>query len=140
MTDPYNTNTKKKAVLDMLKRSRGIVSSACEGADISRVTFYEWVKTDPEFKEQVDEINESAIDFVESKLFQKINGIECATITQKGETVVYEVPPSDTAIIFYLKTKGKPRGYVERQEVTGADGKGILWNETKSYDTDQKAD
>jgi hypothetical protein len=27
-----------------------------------------------------------------------------------------------TAIIFYLKTQAKDRGYVERQELTGADG------------------
>jgi|SRR6187402_687139 len=114
--DPYNTNNKKRAVLDNLKLSRGIISSACESADISRVTFYEWIKNDPEFASAVDEINESAIDFVESKLHQKINGIECVTFNGKGEQVVYEVPPSDTAIIFYLKTKAKKRGYIERTE------------------------
>ena len=44
------------------------------------------------------------LDFAESKLFQKI---------KEGDS---------TAILFYLKTQGKARGYIERSEVTGANG------------------
>ena len=40
---------------------------------------------------------------------------------------------SSLDILFYLKTKGKSRGYVERQELTGSDGKPINWVETKTY-------
>jgi hypothetical protein len=47
------------------------------------------------------------VDVAESKLMAKIDA---------GDT---------TAIIFFLKTQGKGRGYVERQEVTGAEGNAI---------------
>jgi hypothetical protein len=103
----------KKRFLEILKQSRGIISSACESVDMSRQTYYNWLAADPDFAVAVDEVQESMIDFVESKLMQKINGIEC--MTDKGD--VYELPPSDTAIIFFLKTKGKKRGYVEKSEI-----------------------
>lgn len=106
-------DTIKKHFIDILSQNRGIISSACKSVDISRQTYYNWLEADSEFKEAVEEVNEAGIDFVESKLMQKINGIEMQSA--KGE--VFEVPPSDTAIIFFLKTRGKKRGYVEKTEI-----------------------
>jgi len=113
----------KKKMLAELKASYGRVTAAAEKTDIVRQTHYNWYKDDHEYKRAVDDINEAAIDHVESKLFEKIDGVSVQKgFTHEGEPIVYDVPPSDTAIIFYLKTKGKSRGYVERQEITGADG------------------
>ena len=41
-----------------------------------------------------------------------------------------------SAIMFYLRTMGKGRGYVERQETTGADGEAI---KIQSIDTPPRA-
>lgn len=92
---------KKKIVLKLLEESRGIVSYACKNGNISRETFYRWCREDKDFKQAVDEISEENIDIVESKLFTKIND---------GDL---------TAIIFFLKTKGRKRGYVEKTEIEG---------------------
>ncbi|MDO4587972.1 MAG: hypothetical protein Q4C95_11865 [Planctomycetia bacterium] len=89
----------KESVLQALTKANGIVSDACKKAHISRTTFYEWVKSDEEFRKRVDEINDIAIDFVESKMFRLI---------QKGD---------GRMIQFFLSTKGKKRGYVTREEI-----------------------
>lgn len=106
---------KKGAMIKALQKTLGIVSEACEKVKISRKTHYEWLKKDSEYKEKVDDIDEASIDFVEGKLFQKINGIRIGKYI-KGKLQIYEVPPSDTAIIFFLKTKAKKRGYIEKVE------------------------
>ena len=111
--DKSNT---QNALLVALEKKLGIVTDACKEIGIARSTFYEWVKKDDEFAKKVDDISEVALDFAESKLFQKMGGIMVEKNTPNG-LVVYEVPPSDTALIFYLKTKGKKRGYIERQEI-----------------------
>lgn len=89
----------KEKVLEFLEKNCGVISPACKGANISRFSFYQWLKDDKEFAEKVKQIQEASIDFVESKLYEKIND---------GDT---------TAIIFYLKTKGKQRGYSEKHEI-----------------------
>lgn len=116
------TDNNKKAVIEALQDCHGIVTDACKKTGVARSTFYQWLNEDAGFKAAVEEAQEQAIDFVEGKLFQKINGVKIGKMDDEGELNVYEQPPSDTAIIFYLKTKAKKRGYIERQELTGADG------------------
>jgi hypothetical protein len=90
---------KKKAMIEALEKSLGIVTTACKTVNISRDTHYRWMKDDPEYSSAVESIADIAIDFAESKLHKSIeNG-------------------SDTAIIFFLKTKGKKRGYIERTQI-----------------------
>lgn len=104
-------------MLEALEKHNGIVTVACRAVDIPRSTFYYWKENDEEFSKEVDDINEVAIDYVESKLFEKIEGVTLGSYDSEGQVKIYNQPPSDTAIIFYLKTKGKKRGYVERQEI-----------------------
>ena len=124
----YISDNRKKLVLEKLYASHGIITTATQNANIARSTFYEWLGSDPEFKAAVEAVNESAIDFVESKLFEKVNGVTVrkGVDEETGEDITYDLPPSDTAIIFYLKTKAKKRGYIERTELTGADGNPLV--------------
>lgn len=115
-----NSDINKKRMIEALSKSLGIVKTACEALPISRQTHYRWLEEDPQYKQAVEDIAEEAIDFAESKLFEKIEGITVTNGTDdEGKPRIYTVPPSDTAIIFYLKTKGKKRGYVERTEFAG---------------------
>jgi len=106
-----------EAMLFALERSNGIVTTACKNAGIARDTHYRWLKENPEYKTAVDMAAEIAIDFVESKLMALINGVTVET--EKG--VVYKRPPDVASVIFYLKTKAKHRGYVERTEFVNTD-------------------
>lgn len=119
-------DNKKTEVIEALKSCHGIVTDACRKADVPRSTFYVWLKDDPDFKAAYDDTLEEAIDFVEGKLFEKVNGVTIrkGVDEETGKDITYDLPPSDTAIIFYLKTKGKKRGYVERQEITPVDPDG----------------
>ena len=88
----------KKALILAMEQSLGIVTMACKNVGIGRTTFYNYINEDEDFKKAIDDISEIALDFVESQLHVQIKG---------GNT---------SATIFYLKTKGKNRGYIERME------------------------
>lgn len=90
---------KKETILQALENSLGVVTVACKQADIPRSTYYKWLKEDEKFAKAVKEIENIALDFAESQLHTQM---------KDGST---------SATIFYLKTKGKKRGYVERSEL-----------------------
>lgn len=93
------TNILKGNLLEALEQSLGVVTTACKIVDCNRSTFYKYYNNDSNFRESVDELQNMTLDFAESQLHKQI---------QDGNT---------TATIFYLKTKGKRRGYIERKEV-----------------------
>jgi len=103
------TDTKKDAMLQALERSLGIVTTACNAVGINRSTHYDWMRKDPEYKKAVKSIEDRTLDFAESHLHKLI---------KEG---------NPAATIFFLKTKGKARGYVERQEIEVAEKKPLSW-------------
>lgn len=99
MGSKTHTDTQKKAMVSALEKSLGIVTTACRNVGIARDTHYRWLRDDDGYRKEVESIEGIALDLAESKLHEEILG---------GNTA---------AIIFFLKTKGKRRGYIERSEV-----------------------
>lgn len=91
-------------LITLIDEYSGNLSAVSRALGVSRLTVYRFMEKRPTVKQALDEAREKMIDNVESKLYSK---------ALDGDT---------TAMIFFLKTQGKSRGYVERQEVTGADG------------------
>ena len=96
---PTKSDILKRKLIEALEMSLGVVTTACKKANVNRSTFYEWYNNDEEFKAAVDGMQDIALDFVESSLFKQVKDGN-ASSTQ-----------------FYLRTKGRRRGYQERQEV-----------------------
>ena len=98
------TKNRKKAMIEALRKTLGVVTPACDIAGINRITYYRWMEKDAKFREQVRDIDNIALDFAESQLHKQI---------KNGEV---------SSTIFYLKTKGKSRGYIEKSEIDHTSG------------------
>jgi len=90
-----------------LRKSAGVMRGAARILKCDAKTVRNYVEQHETLKNLAHEIVDETIDSAESQLIKAI-----------GEGNL-------TAIIFYLKTKGKDRGYSERREVTGADGDAV---------------
>ena len=95
---PVDTARRKKAFLRLYDKLQTNTTETCKALHMSRKTYYRWIDDDPVFAEEIQAIKEGVIDWSEGKLRALIDG---------GDTA---------STIFFLKTQGKKRGYVERQQ------------------------
>ena len=91
-------------IIKALKETNGLQSMAAQRAGVSVRTINRYANEFPSVAQAVKDAKEAMLDFTEAKLFQLI---------RDGDKI---------AIMFYLKTQGKARGYIERQEVVSTDG------------------
>lgn len=95
---------KPEEVAQALRDARGLVTVAAERLGCDVKTVYDHIKRSPEVARAREEADDRMLDFAEAKLYKSI---------QDGEL---------KAIIFFLSTKGKKRGYVPKSELTGLGG------------------
>jgi hypothetical protein len=129
----------KKEFLQVFRINAANISVSCSKVNISRPTYYKWMREDEDFANKIEDIRESMIDFAESKLFGLIKGsklsntvtdneykrvwneekqkYEFVIVSKRKKETVTDNPPDTAAVIFFLKTKGKQRGYIEKQIV-----------------------
>ena len=105
------TKAAKKAMLEALYKNLGIVSKSAEIAGIGRGSHYRWMEEDEVYRREVESVPDYVLDFVEDKLHSLIKDQDT------------------TATIFYLKTKGKKRGYIERSELDMSGQVGVNINQ-----------
>ena len=85
-------------VIRATEGSGGIVTQIAKRLGCSRMTVYRYMEKYATVALAIQEEREGLLDIAESELLKQIRG------------------GNMTAIIFFLKTQGKRRGYVERQE------------------------
>lgn len=89
----------KKIAKEALENSGGIISHAAVKLNVSRTTLYSFMTKHPDLIEFKNAVEEKNLDLAEDQLLTQI---------KSGVT---------PAIIFYLKTKGRRRGYSEKSEM-----------------------
>jgi hypothetical protein len=100
--------------------SFGNVTAIAKRLGVERQTVYGYMERWASVRQAVEDEREKRKDFVEDRMMKRI------------------MEGSDTMIIFFAKTQMKDRGFVERQELTGADGGPLLvvsWDDATD-DTD----
>jgi len=103
-------------VISALRSTAGVNSAAAIKLGCTAQTVRNYIARYPEIAQAREAIRQDNVDLAETKLL---------TAVKAGNM---------TAIIFYLKTQGKDRGYTERVEATGKQGAPIEFESKHNVD------
>jgi AcrR family transcriptional regulator len=105
MAENGNGNGKLKAekVIPLIREHKGNMTMVAKALGVHRTTVWRFKNKHQTVADAFEEARETMIDNVESRLYAS---------ALKGE---------GWAVCFFLKTQGKGRGYVERQEYAGVE-------------------
>ncbi len=88
------------AIVEVVLGTAGNLTNAAKKLNVPRTTLTSWISRDEELKVAVDDANEVLLDAAESRLYHAIHNDK-----------------SERLLEFFLKTKGKHRGYTEKIDV-----------------------
>ena len=94
-------------LISVIKKSNGFLTVAARSLGITYQAIWNRQKRDKRLRRAIKAMREKHLDLTEKKLLENI---------KKGK---------EHSIFFHLRCLGKDRGYVERREITGADGKAL---------------
>ena len=97
------TKIGKLNMLEALEKSLGIVTNALKISGTAKTTYHRWINEDEAFAKDVQEVGNTALDFAESQLFKQMKD------------------NNHSSTQFYLKNKGKGRGYGDKLDITSND-------------------
>ena len=85
-----------KQISDALRANGGFVTYAASALNVSYQAIYQRIKRSPELEQVLREVQESHLDLAENELIKKVRDGDLG------------------ALCFFLKCKGKKRGYIEK--------------------------
>lgn len=95
-------------VLPLIEQYKGNVAAIARKFGVARGTILNRCKESPTLMQALEDARETMLDNAESMLYNKV---------LEGSTV---------ELLFFLKTQGRSRGYIERQEFAGVSGQPLF--------------
>lgn len=99
-----------------------VVSTACKKSKVGRTQIYEYIKDDPKFVNDIKDIDESFLDFLETQGIRQV---------KRGNVKMIQ---------YFLDAKGKDRGYGKKTEITIKDKKANIIEPENDLDIDEMID